>query len=68
MDIPHASRCGHRQFIISDLDEKGSTGFGLFISEDDEFELMIATGQSTESVKTGFKGARRSLKVRRKAS
>jgi hypothetical protein len=53
--FPTLSEPGHRQFIISDLDDKGLTGFGLFISEDDEFELMVGTFQSTEIVKTGFK-------------
>jgi hypothetical protein len=54
--FPTLSNAGHRKFVISDLDEKGLTGFGLLISEEnDEYKLLVGRGESTESVKTGFK-------------
>lgn len=52
--FPTLRDAGHKQFVISDLDKNGLTGFGLAISEGNEYELLVGTGQSTESLKSGF--------------
>jgi hypothetical protein len=53
--FPTLADAGHKQFIISDLSEKGLTGFGLFVSEENEYALLVGTGQSTETVSIGLK-------------
>lgn len=53
--FPTLTDAGHKQFIISDLDERSLTGFSLLISNENQYELLVGTGQSMESVNTGFK-------------